>query len=54
MRYSVREVLLDEDHPQFPGQTVFKLEDSEMSRVSLGCYTSKEVAEGIAERKNNA
>lgn len=53
MRYTMKEVTLSEDHPQWPNETVFKLMDTEMSRISLGCYTSKGLAEAIMDRKNH-
>ena len=52
MRYSVVEVTLDKDHPQFPNQTLFYLWDGFKKQRSLGCYTNRETADGWANKLN--
>ena len=52
MRYLVQRIVLDKDHPCWPNEEVFKLLDRNTGHVSFGCYTTLEVAQGVADRKN--
>lgn len=52
IRYIIEPKILDKTHPLWPGQELFFIKDLQTGRVSLSCYTKREVASKIVDRKN--
>ena len=44
MRYIVEPIKLDDIHPNWPGETVYKIFDTWNRYYLLGCYTTEETA----------
>lgn len=54
MRYIVIAVDLDDDHPLWPNERVYKIKDTKTGEVGYGCYKEMSHAELRAKKKNDA
>ena len=54
MRYVVLEVDLPDDHPNWPNERVYKILDLKTNNTSFSCFTKREIAERVAQKKNES
>ena len=52
MRYALEETKLSENHPIWPGETLYKVRDMLNDVVSYGGYTTASVCQDVVDKKN--
>ena len=53
MRYLIEQKKLDKDHPLWPGETLFYINDRKRKTLLWGCYTTIERASDVVVDLNS-